>query len=135
MKGLLDILGLGAKIIDKVIPDKAQQAEAKLKLMELQQQGEFKEDELRYSAINTEASSNDKWTSRARPSFMYVMYIMILTAIPFGVLSALKPEIAASVATGMKSWLAALPEELWWLFGAGYVGYTGARTFEKSKGK
>jgi hypothetical protein len=27
--------------------------------------------------------------------------------------------------------LGAVPESLWWLFGAGYLGYTGARSFDK----
>jgi len=27
--------------------------------------------------------------------------------------------------------LGAIPENLWWLFGAGYLGYTGARSFDK----
>lgn len=39
---LLDFLNIGSKILDKVIPDPAQKAEAKLKLLELQQAGELK---------------------------------------------------------------------------------------------
>lgn len=30
--------------------------------------------------------------------------------------------------------LGAVPESLWWLFGAGYLGYTGARSFDKWRG-
>ena len=30
--------------------------------------------------------------------------------------------------------LNAVPESLWWLFGAGYLGYTGARSFDKWRG-
>ena len=37
------LLSLGGKIIDNLIPDPAQQAAAKLKLLEMQQQGQFKE--------------------------------------------------------------------------------------------
>jgi hypothetical protein len=39
---LLDFLNIGTHIIDKLIPDPAQKAEAKLKLLELQQNGELK---------------------------------------------------------------------------------------------
>ena len=46
----------------------------------------------RLSAIVTEARSPDPWTSRARPSFLYVMYVMLLWAIPMGVLAALLYE-------------------------------------------
>jgi hypothetical protein len=35
-----------------------------------------------------EAQSADPWTSRARPNFLYVMYILLPTALPTGVLSA-----------------------------------------------
>jgi hypothetical protein len=129
------IVGIGGKLIDKFIPDPAQKAAAQLELMQMQQTGELKQIELQMSAILAEANSTDPWTSRARPSFMYVMYFMILAAIPMGFLHAFRPDLAISIAEGMKAWLAALPEELWWLFGAGYLGYTGARTFDKRKGK
>lgn len=128
---MLDILNIGGKIIDKIFPDKAQADQAKIKLMELQQNGEFKAEELRYSSINKEAESQDKWTSRARPSFLYVMYIMILTSLPFAILFAFKPEIAGAVTTGMNKWLTALPEEMWWLFGTGYLGYSVSRSYDK----
>ena len=86
------------------------------------------------SAIIAEANSADPWTSRARPTFMYVMYIMILVAIPMGIVSAFRPEIAAAIATGMQAWLKAIPDSLYTLFGVGYVGYVGARSYEKGKG-
>ena len=44
------------------------------------------------------------------------------------------PDLAARVAAGLKAWLGALPEEMWTLFGIGYLGYVGARTWDKSKG-
>lgn len=40
---LLDsIVDIGSKVIDKIFPDKIQAEQAKIKLLELQQQGEFK---------------------------------------------------------------------------------------------
>ncbi len=35
----------------------------------------------RMTAIVAEANSADPWTSRARPSFLYVMYALLLWAI------------------------------------------------------
>lgn len=128
------ILGIGSKIIDKIWPDKVEAERAKLRLLEMQQNGEFKELEQRMAAIVTEASSEDPWTSRARPSFMYVMYLMILAAIPMGFLFAFKPDVALAVTTGVQNWLKSIPEEMWWLFGAGYLGYTSSRGYEKVKG-
>jgi hypothetical protein len=132
------VLDLGKTIIDKVFPDKekqaAERAQAELALMQAQQEGKLAETAQQMSAILAEAQSADPWTSRARPSFMYVMYVMILMAIPMGFLSAFQPEIATAVANGMKLWLSAIPEDLYMLFGIGYLGYTGARTWEKRKG-
>lgn len=132
------IADFAGKIVDKLWPDKAaQEAErnkAQLAILELQQQGAFQELQLQMSAILAEAQSADAWTSRARPSFLYVMYMLMLTAVPMGVLSAFRPEIATQVAAGMQSWLGAIPEPMWWTFGAGYLGYTGMRGIEKMKG-
>ena len=95
--GLGSVFDFGSKIIDKLWPDKSEAERAKLKLIELQQAGEFKEMDARFSAIVAEANSNDPWTSRARPSFMYVMYLMILAAIPMGFMFAFRPEVAMAV--------------------------------------
>lgn len=127
------ILEVGFKLLEKLIPDPQAKAQAQIELLKLQQSGEFKELEERMSAIRTEASSNDPWTSRARPSFMYVMYVMILACFPMGILFAVNPEVAANITTGIKDWLSAIPEEMWWLFGAGYLGYSTARTVDKFK--
>ena len=131
--GIGSIFEFGSKVIDKLFPDKTEAERIKLELLRQQQAGEFKELEARFSAIVAEAQSIDPWTSRARPSFMYVMYTMILASIPMGFLFAFRPDVAMAVTAGVKNWLAALPEEMWWLFGAGYLGYSGARMFEKVK--
>jgi len=130
-----DIISTGLAIIDKVIPDPAQKAAAKLKLLEAQQIGDLKEAEIQLSAIISESKSADPWTSRARPSFLYVIYIMILSSVPMGILFAVSPETAQSVTDGVKMWLAAIPNELYTLFGAGYLGYTGMRSWDKKNGK
>lgn len=129
--GIASILGLGTKILDKVIPDPAARDAAKLKLMELEQAGEFKGEDLRYSAINAEASSADKWTSRARPSFMYVMYVMLLSGIPYGIWFAIHPSSAMNMAEGLKAWLAAIPEAMWTTFTIAFTGYALGRSYEK----
>ena len=87
---IIPLVEIGAKLIDRLIPDKEAAAKAKLELLAMQQQGELKELEVRMSAILAEAQSADPWTSRARPSFLYVVYLLILFAIPMGFLSALK---------------------------------------------
>ena len=131
---LASLIGPIASIIDKVIPDKAARDKAKLDLLELQGTQEMQQIQTQLSAIVAEANSRDPWTSRARPSFLYVMYAMILWALPMGVLSAFRPDTARDIATGMNAYLGGLPEPLYTLFGTGYLGYTAARQWGKIKG-
>jgi len=132
---ILDLLvGPIASIIDKIIPDKEAQARAKLELIALEGSQEMKMIEAQLQAIVAEANSKDPWTSRARPSFLYVIYILLLAALPMGVLSAFSPETARNISAGMNAYLTGLPEPLYALFGTGYLGYTAARQWGKVKG-
>ncbi len=121
-------------LIDNLFTSDEERLEAKRKLLEMEQAGKLDTLKTTLSAILAEAQSNDPWTSRARPTFLYVIYLCILTAIPMGVLFAFQPVAANAIAVGFGAWLNAIPESMWALFGAGYLGYSGARTWEKSKG-
>jgi hypothetical protein len=67
--------------------------------------------------IQADAKSGDKFTQRARPSFMYVVeVILVCNYIVFPLIN--RPPLA-------------LPEPLFWLFGSAILGYTGARSWEK----
>ena len=123
-----------ASIIDKIIPDKAARERAKLELLKLEGSQELENIQARLSAIVAEAGSSDPWTSRARPSFLYVMYAIILWALPMGLIAAFRPEAARDIAAGMNAYLSGLPEPLYALFGTGYLGYTAARQWGKVKG-
>ena len=128
------LIGPIVSIIDKVIPDKAARDRAKLELLSLEGTQELQQIEARMSAIVAEAQSADPWTSRARPSFLYVMYTMLLFAIPMGVIAAFRPQAATDIAAGMNAYLNGLPEPLYALFGTGYLGYTAARQWGKVRG-
>lgn len=128
------LIGPIASIIDKIIPDKEARAKAKLELLALEGTQEMQMIEAQLKAIVAEANSADPWTSRARPSFLYVMYALLLTALPMGVLSAFNPSAAREIAAGMNAYLTGLPEPLYALFGTGYLGYTAARQWGKVKG-
>ena len=123
-----------AGLIDKLIPDPKARDAAKLELLKLQGSQEMDAIKTQMTAIVAEAQSNDPWTSRARPSFLYVMYTMILWAIPMGLIAAVRPEMAKGIADGMNAYLAGIPEPMWALFGTGYLGYTAARSWGKAKG-
>ncbi len=123
-----------AKLIDKIIPDKDAAARAKIELLKLEGAQELRAIEAQMSAIIAEANSADPWTSRARPSFLYVMYALLLWAIPMGVIAAADPAIAKAIGDGMGAYLQSIPEPLYVLFGTGYLGYTTARSWGKAKG-
>lgn len=131
---LESLIGPITSIIDKIIPDKEARAKAKLELLELQGTQEMDLINSRLSAIVAEANSRDPWTSRARPSFLYVMYTIMLFSLPMGILSAFNPSAAANIGDGITGYLRGLPEELYALFGTGYLGYTAARQWGKVKG-
>lgn len=131
---LAALLPILAGLLDKLIPDPAARDRAKAELLKAENGAEMEKITAQLSAIVAESRSADPWTSRARPTFLYVMYVMILASIPMGALWAFEPAIADRVALGLQKWLAAIPQEVWWLFGTGYLGYTGARTWEKGKG-
>ncbi|MCC2603370.1 holin family protein [Sphingopyxis yananensis] len=128
------IIGPIAKLIDKIIPDPDARDRAKLELLKLEGSQEMEALKTQMAAIIAEANSNDPWTSRARPSFLYVMYTLLLWAIPMGLIAAARPDMADGIARGMNAYLAGIPEPLYALFGTGYLGYTAARAWGKAKG-
>jgi hypothetical protein len=128
------LLGPLTSIIDKVIPDKAARDKAKLELLRLEGTQELEVVQARLAAIVAEAQSADPWTSRARPSFLYVMYVMILCSLPMGLVAWIDPQAARDIGSGITGYLNGLPEPLYALFGTGYLGYTVARQWGKVKG-
>ena len=128
---LTSLLPLISNVLDKVVPDPKAREAAKLKLIQEAQAGKLQEVEKQLSAIVAEAQSKDPWTSRARPTFLYVVYLLILTSIPMALVHAFNPELALRLIEGFHGWLSAIPEPIVTLFGVGYLGYTGARSYDK----
>lgn len=121
-------------IVDKVWPDPTVAEAAKIAEMKERTSDACALLEAQNRAAVAEAGSSDAWTSRARPSFLYVMYALILWAIPMGMISAFSPATALAVAEGFKAWLAAIPSQLWDVFGLCFTVYAGSRLIEKVKG-
>lgn len=127
----MDLIG---KAIDRFVPDQAQRDAAKLAMYKAERDGDMDSVKVAMSAILAEANSADPWTSRARPSFLYVVYVLLLFGLPMGILSAFNPAAASAIAAGFKAWLTAIPTELYVLFGTVMTGYGISRTVEKVKG-
>lgn len=129
------IFDLGSKMIDKFFSSPEDKARAQMQLLEMQQKGELDQMQVSMSAILAEANSADPWTSRARPSFMYVFYAVILSmSVVAPALGVFFPDQMALFFSNVGMGFGAIPEELWYTFGIGYLGYAGARSYEKKKG-
>jgi len=75
---LLSLIPVIGDVLDKVIPDPVAQAEAKVKLMELAQKGEFAEMNARADIIKAEASS-ESWLAQSwRPILMLTFGALIV---------------------------------------------------------
>jgi hypothetical protein len=136
--GIGSIFDFGSKVIDKLFPDKDAADRAKLEMLKLQQQGEFKELELQFElakaqiGVNTEeAKSTNVFVSGWRPAVGWVCvcaYAFNYLLLPLANWASLwfdpkAPSILA-LDTGELTTL---------LFGM--LGIGGLRTFEKLKGK
>lgn len=126
------VLAIGRAVIERLFPDPEQRAKAELELLMAERNGELEAAKVQMSAIIAEAQSTDPYTSRARPSFMYVFYFVLLNLVavaPF--VGVFFPEQMDKFFDNVAKGFNAIPEELWWTFTVGYLGYTGARTYEK----
>lgn len=121
-------------LIDNLFTSDKERDEAKLKLLALEKTGALEELKISMSAILAEAQSADPYTSRARPTFLYVMYAAIILCFVGAIIGIWYPAQVDTAATNLGKLLNAIPESLWWLFGAGFLGYTATRSFDKWKG-
>ena len=113
---LLSLLPIVGDVLDKIIPDPAAQAEAKLKLMELAQKGEFTEMTTKADIIKAETNS-ESWLAQSwRP-------IMMLT---FGALIVARWLGYAAPGISQEEVL-----KLWNIVELGITGYVVGRSVEK----
>ena len=129
--GVSDIGDLFQKCVGtfKLSPEKAAEMQmlkethaadlAKLQLqMEAQAQDAItREVEAASANIRAEATNGDKFTSRARPLFLYVCNVILVWNYIVVPMRGKTPI--------------AFPDPLFWLFGSVMLGYVGARSWEK----
>jgi len=130
------LIETGLKIIDKVLPDPAQKAQAQLELLKLQQAGEFKQLEadlqlaLAQTKINeVEAASPDLFRGGWRPAAGWVCVAGL------GYQFLFQPLAAWS--GGIHGWAPPPVLQLGDLYGLlfGMLGLGAYRSFEKTSGK
>lgn len=78
MDPLSAVLGIGGKLIDKLLPDPEQKARAQLALLELAQKGELTELTARAEIVKTEAASSHWLAANWRPLTMLIFTGLIV---------------------------------------------------------
>ena len=131
MTGITDILGLGGKILDKVVPDPQAREQAKLELLRLQQRGDLAglqaESDLAKAQLEvdkTEAASPSLFVAGWRP------FIGWVCGMGLGYQFLLRP-MATAIFGG--AWVELDTSSLQTLL-MGMLGLGGLRTFEKLNG-
>jgi hypothetical protein len=124
MIGLDAILGIGGKLIDKLIPDPSAQDAARLELLKLQQTGELAAMTAQTEINKAEASNSSIFVSGWRPAIGWVC------ALAMGYQYLARPLMVAFMPALA---FPGLDDNLWQLM-MGMLGLGGLRTFEKTQG-
>lgn len=132
--GILGGIGTLAKDIREAITGKEMTPELLVDIQKKTMDLELATMNAQMEMITAESKSADPWTSRARPSFLYVVYLLILWSLPMGFMSIWYPQQVVMFTAGFKGWLSAIPNEFIQLFGVVMLGYGAGRTLEKVKG-
>lgn len=133
--GILGGAGQLAKDLREMVVGKEMTPELQVQIQQKAMDLELAMTNAQMEMIKAEASSADPWTSRARPSFMYIFYFILMTCgIAAPAIGIWYPQNMTTFFSNMTLGFKAIPDSLYTLFGAGYLGYTGARTIEKYKG-
>ncbi|MBL4941161.1 MAG: hypothetical protein JKY81_05790 [Colwellia sp.] len=119
----LAILDFGSTLLDKFFPDKDEAAKAKIKLIEMQMNGELSKLQVSAGIITAEAKSEHFLVAAWRPITMLVfVFIIANNYIIYPYLSLFWDN-----APSLK-----IPPDMWDLLKIGIGGYTVGRTVEKA---
>ena len=123
------VLDIGGKLIDRMWPDPAQAATAKLELIKLQQSGDLAQMTGQLEINKIEAASSSTFVSGWRPAIGWVCALALLY-------QYLARPLAVAIFAAVGHPLPVMPgldENLWQLMMA-MLGMGGLRTFEKVQG-
>jgi hypothetical protein len=122
-------MDIGGKLIDRLWPDPAQGAAAKLELIKLQQSGDLAQMTGQLEINKIEAASNSTFVSGWRPAIGWVCALALLYQY---LIRPLAMAVFAAVGHPLPV-MPGLDENLWQLMMA-MLGMGGLRTFEKVQG-
>ena len=123
------VLDIGGKLIDRMWPDPAQAATAKLELIKLQQSGDLAQMTGQLEINKVEAANANIFVSGWRPAIGWVCALALLYQY---LVRPLAVAIFAAVGHPLPT-MPGLDENLWQLMMA-MLGMGGLRTFEKVQG-
>ena len=123
------VLDIGGKLIDRMWPDPAQAATAKLELIKLQQSGDLAQMTGQLEINKVEAANANMFVSGWRPAIGWVCALALLYQY---LVRPLAVAIFAAVGHPLPV-MPGLDENLWQLMMA-MLGMGGLRTFEKVQG-
>jgi len=133
---LLDIVGIGAKLIDKLIPDPKAKAEAMLKLKELEQAGDLAQLNADLAVMNAqsdinkiEAASSDRFVAGWRPFIGWVCGSALAVQLVLMPLGMWGSSLAGHPVPAPK-----METELLTTMVISMLGLGGMRSFDKMKG-
>lgn len=119
----LALFDFGSTLLDKFFPDKDEAAKAKIKLVEMQMNGELSKLQISAGIITAEAKSEHFLVAAWRPITMLVFVFIIANNY------ILYPYLSLFIDNAPKL---DLPPDMWDLLKIGIGGYTVGRTIEKS---
>ena len=123
------VLDIGGKLIDRMWPDPAQAATAKLELIKLQQSGDLAQMTGQLEINKIEAANANMFVSGWRPAIGWVCALALLYQY---LVRPLAVAVFAAVGHPLPT-MPGLDENLWQLMMA-MLGMGGLRTFEKVQG-
>lgn len=123
------LLEIGNTVIQRIFPDPAQAAQAKLELFKLQQSGELAQITGQLDINKAEAASGNWFTSSWRPAIGWVC----ATALFFQYVARPLLQWYGAVSGHQLPALPGIDDNLWQLM-LGMLGLGGLRTFEKVNG-
>jgi len=130
MIGLDAILGIGGKLIDKLIPDPAAQDAARLELLKLQQSGELAAMTAQTEINKAEASNPSVFVSGARPFILWGCGMAMLYAALFEPIMRFVAVVIFHYSGGFPAIDTALTTQVL----LGLLGLGSLRTYEKTQG-
>jgi len=130
MIGLDAILGIGGKLIDKLIPDPTAQDAARLELLKLQQSGELAAMTAQTEINKAEASNPSVFVSGARPFILWGCGMAMLYAALFEPIMRFVAVVIFHYSGGFPAIDTALTTQVL----LGLLGLGSLRTYEKTQG-